>query len=88
MTATYPRYWTKLPRQSFESCRPRKGWTTNRAKKVAQIESFYAAGYTNEPYIQLVEETADKYLVIGEWMPGKGWVSTAEAAGFVAHPVR
>lgn len=84
-TPAYPRYWAKFPRQSFEQRRPTKGWTTDAARMARQIEDTYRSGHTGEPYIQLVEETADGYQVIAEWMPGRGWINVLEAAGFLPH---
>lgn|SRR5579863_347827 len=83
---SYPRYWAKFPRQSFDYSRPVRGWTTDMAKKARQIEECYQPGYTNEPFVQLIEETADEYRVVAEWMPGKGWTSPLIAAGFLPHP--
>ena len=80
---TYPRYWSKFPRQSFEQRRPRRGWTTDMTKKMRQIEECYRPGYTGEPFIQLVEETRDSYRLVAEWTPGKGWIHPLIAAGFL-----
>lgn len=84
----YPRYWSKFPRQSFESRRPKSGWTKSAAEKARQIERAYAPGRTYEPYVQLVEETAERYRVIAEWSPREGWIGPLEAAGFLPHTVR
>lgn len=68
------RYWSKLPRQPFMS--PKRGWTTDPARKARQIEERYAAGYTAEPYVH----------VIAEWMPGRGWTNPLAAAGLAPTP--
>lgn len=80
---TYPRYWSKFPRQSFEGRRPAKGWTTDMAKMARQIEDTYRSGHTIEPFVQLVEETTDGYSVVAEWMSDRGWTSPLKAAGLL-----
>ena len=79
-----PIYWTKFPGKPF--IRPRSGHTRSLDKKRRQIERNYASGYTNRPYVQLVEETDERYRVIGEWMPGHGWTGPLQAAGLAATP--
>jgi hypothetical protein len=76
-------YGAKLPRQSWEKAKPT--WITLASARAA-IESDYRA--SSEPYVQLVEIAGDGAKVIAEYMPGKGWVSPLEAAGYVSHPVR
>jgi hypothetical protein len=83
------KYWSKFPRQSFETAAPRRGFSRTVEAAMGRIEKTYRAGYTQEPYVQLVEETDTHYRVVAEWMPGAWcWVSEYEAAGLVAHPVR
>ncbi len=53
-----------------------------------QIENFYKSGYTQEPYIQLVEETTNGYEVVAEWVPDNGWTSSLIAAGFLPYQAR
>jgi hypothetical protein len=86
--ATYPRYWTKLPRQDFDAARPRTGGTKDAVTKARQIEKAYAPGHTGEPFIQLVEETETEYCVIAEWMPHRGcWDTPLGAGGFLPRAV-
>ena len=85
--STYPRYWSKFPRQDFDSRRPRSGWTTDMTTKARQIERAYAPGHTTEPFVQLVEETRTGYRVVAEWMPSSGWTDPLVAAGFLPRTI-
>lgn len=79
--STYPRYWSKFPRESFEEKKPSKGWTTNWDEARRRVEDRYKPGFTREAFIQLVMETKDGFEVISEWSPGRGWLYPEEAAG-------
>lgn len=84
------RYWAKLPRHTFAQRRPTKTIKTRFFRSAEKcriwIEEQYAPGYTTEPYVQLVQETATEMRVLCEYMPGQGWVGALEAAGFIPHP--
>lgn len=77
-------YFSKLPGAKF--LRPASGYTRSIDAMRRRIESVYAAGYTDRPYVQLVEETDDEFRVVAEWMPGKGWIGPLQAAGFAPIP--
>jgi len=52
------------------------------------IESFFAPGYTSEPYVQLVEikkveGNKIRYKVVAEWEPSRSrWLTPLQAEGF------
>jgi hypothetical protein len=63
-------YWAKTLCEEFEA----KSRWRNRHKRrtikgaVEDAESKYA-GYTSEPFIQMIEETPEQYRVIADWEP-------------------
>lgn len=79
-----PTYWTKAPNENFT--KPYCGYTTSVEKMKARIE--YLAPFTQDAWIQLVEQTDDGCRVVAEYRNHhpRGWVSPLQAAGFAAMP--
>lgn len=72
------KYYPKYPRQGFSNRTENYFRTFEAAKRC--IEKSFAAGYTSEPYVQLVRETKEDWTILTEWMPAKNrWVSVSEA---------
>ena len=82
------RYGYSYPRLELKEVFPIAKKEAPKFLKAAEfIESFFAAGYTSEPYVQLVEikkvEGKIRYTVVTEWVPHeRRWLTPLQAAGF------
>lgn len=87
------RYTTKYPRTKWDGLRARvmrneKLWWYSLEKAVEHIETAMRAGYTSEPWMQLVEITDDAMTVIAECEQGGSCdVSPLVAAGFLPRAI-
>ncbi|MCY0900546.1 MAG: hypothetical protein OWU33_16790 [Firmicutes bacterium] len=85
MRATSRRYTKKYPYQPFEACRHKRYWHKIE-NAIADIEVDQRAGYTSDPFVQLVEITyyddgTVEYQVLAECEPGPVWSAPLVAMG-------
>ena len=76
-------YGKKLPRQPWSVVEPL--WLTLDQARAA-IEHEYRAGYSNEPYVQLIKITDNAAEVVAEWTQ-QGWLDPLVAAGFAPRSI-
>lgn len=87
------RYTYKYPRTPWDSLRGRvmrnqRLWWYSAERAAEWISHEMRAGYTSEPYMQLVEIDADGMRVVAECAQGPKWLDPLVAAGFKPRPVR
>jgi len=79
-------YGYKFPREDWTKVRKIRASSIKKA--MIFIQDMYASGYTQEPYVQLVEGRSGEWRVVAEWRPGQRmWVDPLAAAGFSGYAV-